>query len=100
MGEESDPQGTELKFDSTTKWYMRKREFVQENSTHQILWDFVIQTDHRISTRRPDLVIINKKNCANLLNSGLAVPADHNVKIKENKEGDKFLDFAKELKNL
>ena len=28
------------------------------------LWDFEIQTDHLISARRPDLVIVNKKqNC-------------------------------------
>ena len=31
------------------------------NNTHKLLWDFDIQTDHRISARRPDLIIINKK---------------------------------------
>ena len=38
---------------------------VMENDTHKLLWDFGIQTDHLISTRRPDLmynyIIINKK---------------------------------------
>ena len=34
---------------------------VLENDTHKLLWDFDIQTDHLISTRRPDLIIINKK---------------------------------------
>ena len=34
---------------------------VLENNTHKLLWEFDLQTDHRISTRRPDLVIINKK---------------------------------------
>ena len=34
---------------------------VQENATHKLLWDFEIQTDHLISTRRPDLIIINNK---------------------------------------
>ena len=29
--------------------------------THQILWNFEIQTDHQIPARRPDLVSINKK---------------------------------------
>ena len=28
---------------------------------HKLLWDFEIQTDHLISARRPDLIIINKK---------------------------------------
>ena len=51
-----------LEFDHTTKWYMRKPEFILENGIHKILWDIKIQTDHRIPTKRPDLVIINKKN--------------------------------------
>ena len=29
-------------------------ESVLENETHKILWDFVIETDHLISARRPD----------------------------------------------
>ena len=32
-----------------------------ENETHKLLWDFEIQTDHLISARRPDLIIIKKK---------------------------------------
>ena len=32
-----------------------------ENDTHKLLWDFDIQTDHLISPRRPDLIIINNK---------------------------------------
>ena len=34
---------------------------VLENDTHKLLWDFDIHTDHLISARRPDLIIINKK---------------------------------------
>ena len=34
---------------------------VLENNTHKLLWDFDIETDHRILARRPDLIIINKK---------------------------------------
>ena len=40
-----------------------------ENEMHKILWDFGIQTDHLISARRTDLVIVNKK--AFQPNSGL-----------------------------
>ena len=32
-----------------------------ENETHKLLWDCKMQTDHLISARRSDLVIINKK---------------------------------------
>ena len=34
---------------------------VLENNTHKLLWDFDICTDHLITARRPDLIIINKK---------------------------------------
>ena len=33
----------------------------QENYTNKLLWDFDIQTDHLISARKPDFIIINKK---------------------------------------
>ena len=32
-----------------------------EKGTHKHRWDFDIETDHLISTRRPDLIIINQK---------------------------------------
>ena len=50
-----------LKFNHTNQWYMHNPALVQENDTHKLLWDFGIHTDHLISTRRPDLIIINKK---------------------------------------
>ena len=54
---------------------MHNPESVFENETHNILWDFDIQTDHLISARRPDKVIVNKrkkeKKKENLQNSGL-----------------------------
>ena len=34
---------------------------VLENNQHKLLWDFDIHTDHLISARRPDLIIIDKK---------------------------------------
>ena len=49
-----------FKFDHTNKWYMYNPAPVLENDTHK-LWDFDVLTDHLISTRRPDLIIINKK---------------------------------------
>ena len=49
---------------------MHKPASVLENGTHKLQWDFNIQTDHLISARRPDLIIINKKR-ENLKNYGL-----------------------------
>ena len=34
---------------------------VLKNGSHKLLRDFDIQTDHLIPTRKPDLIIINKK---------------------------------------
>ena len=48
-----------FKFDHANKWYMHNPAPVLENDTYKLLWDFDIQTDHLISARRPDLIIIN-----------------------------------------
>ena len=88
-----------INFDHTKKWYMHKPESVLENETHKILWDFEIKTDHLIPARRPDLVLINKKERTCQL-VDFAVPADHRVKLKENEKIDKYLDLARELKKL
>ena len=62
-----------FKFDHTNKWYMHNSESVIENETHKFPRDFEIQTDHLISARRPDLMIVNKKKVGkeNLPNSRL-----------------------------
>ena len=43
------------------RMYMHNPAPVLENATHELQWDFNIQTDHLIPARRPDLIIINKK---------------------------------------
>ena len=50
-------------------------ESVTENETHKILRDFEIQTDHQIPARRPNLMLINKKQIICQL-VGFAIPAD------------------------
>ena len=78
---------------------MHKPESVLENETHKILWDFEIQTDHLITARRPDLVLINKKErICHLVD--FSVPADHREKLKEIEKKDKYLDLTRELKKL
>ena len=76
---------------------------VPENDTHKLLWDFDIHTDHLISARRPDLIIINKKKkkkkrICKIVN--FAVPADHRTKLNECEKKDKYLDLVRELKKL
>ena len=72
-----------FKFENANKWYMHNPEPVLENDTHKLLWDFDIQTDHLISTRRPDLIIINKKKKKeNLQNCRLFCPGGPQNKTK------------------
>ena len=76
---------------------MHNPEYVLENETHKLLWDFEIQTGHQISARRPDLIMINKKKITcRIVN--FVVSAEHRVKLKECKKRAKYLDLVRELK--
>ena len=67
------------------KWNMHNPESNLENETHKTLWDFEIQTNHLISARRPDLVIVNKKKRTSRI-MDLAIPAVNRVKQKESEK--------------
>ena len=76
---------------------MYNQKSVLENETHRFLWDFQIQTDHLISTRRPDLVkVYYKKRTCRIVD--LAVLADH--RLKNQRKRKEFLDLARELKTM
>ena len=65
----------------------------------KLFWDFEIQTDHLISARRPDRVMVKRKKRIYRI-VGFAVSADHWVKLKECKMRNKYKDLARELKKL
>ena len=70
-----------FKFDHTNKYV--QPEIRPKNETHKILWDFEIKTDHLISVRRPDFVIIGeKKRKENLPKSGLCHSARAQVETE------------------
>ena len=81
-----------LKFDPTNKWYIHNQTSVMENEMHKFLWDFEIQTNHRISTRRQDLIIINKNKTTDKV-VDFAIPVAHGVKSKESEMKDKYFDL-------
>ena len=64
------------------KWYNHKPESVYEDEKVKILWDFNIYTDHLIQHRRPDIVVIDKKErkCKII---DIACPGDCRVELKE-----------------
>ena len=71
------------------KWDTHRPESVLENETHQILWDFEIQMDYLILTKRPDQ-----------WNENLSISTlCYSRRSKnERKKQDNSLDFARELK--
>ena len=77
---------------------MQNPASVLENDTHKLLWDFDIQTNHLISARRPDLIIINKKR--KLAKLWTLLSRLTTIKLKESEKKDEYLDLARELKKL
>ena len=68
-------------------------------SDSKMIWAFEMQTDHLISARGSDQVI-NHKNERTYRMEDFVVSVDHRVKIKLNEKRDKYLDLARELKQL
>ena len=63
------------------------------------MWDFSIQTDHVIETRRPDLVVVDKKerSCKII---DFAVPGDSRIEEKEKDKIEKCQDLGSELQKI
>ena len=73
------------------------KKAVLENETQKIHWNFEIQTNHLISARRPDLVIVDKKkSTCRILH--FAVPPDYREKLKGREKKNKYQDLAREWK--
>ena len=62
---------------------MRNVELVQNNDMHKLHWDFEIETNHIISERKLELLIVNKQKKSTCWIVDFAVPADHIVRLKE-----------------
>ena len=86
-------------FEAGDKWYEHEPESVLENEDYKILRDFSIQTDHVIEARRPDLVVVDKKerSCKII---DFAVPADSRIEEKEKDKIEKYQDLARELQKI
>ena len=69
-------------FEAGDKWYEHDPESVLENKDYKTLWDFSIQTDHVIEARRPDLVVVDKKerSCKII---DFVIPEDSRIDEKE-----------------
>ena len=69
-------------FEAGDKWHEQEPESVLENEDYKILRDFSIQTDHVIEARRPDLVVVDKKDRSCKI-IDFVVPGDSRIEEKE-----------------
>ena len=90
-----------FKFDYTNKWYMHNLESVQENETYKILRFWGTNGSSNLSqTTSPsdNQQQQQKKRTSRIVD--FVDPVDYRVKLKENKERNKYLNLARELKQL
>ena len=62
------------------------------------MWDFSIQTDHVIEARRPDLVVVDKKERSEIID--FAVPGDSRIEEKEKDKIEKYQDLKRDLQKI
>ena len=86
-------------FNAPKYWYEHQPEMVLENEHAKILWDFPIQTDHRLDHNKPDVVLVKKeeKECFII---DVACPFDTRIKTKEAEKRDRYQDLRQEIKKL
>ena len=80
-------------FEAGDKWYEHEPKSVLENEEYKILWDFSIQTDHVIEARKPNLVVVDKKerSCKIIY---FAVHGDSGIEVE------KYHDLGRELQKI
>ena len=69
------------------QWYNNNNNNNNNNNSNnnKLLWDFLVQTDHKIEHNRPDMVAIDKKerNCT-IIN--IACPFDRGISHEKKKQ--------------
>ena len=86
-------------FEAGDKWYEHELESVLENEDYKILWGFSIQTHHVKEARRPDLVLVDKKERICKV-TDFAVPGDSRTEEKEKDKLEKYQDLGRELQKI
>ena len=83
----------------TEKWYEHVPEGVVENEEIKVLWDINVQCDNVIEARRPDIIVIDKKERKGII-IDIGVPADVRVGEKEREKVEKHQDLKREIGRL
>ena len=85
--------------DCGNKWYEHQPDGVVETTNVKILWDVNIQTDNEIQARRPDIVVVNKKERKCYI-IHVAVPGDVRIAEKEMEIIEKYDELKREVERL
>ena len=80
-------------------WHNHAIKPVLEKESHKILWDFNIQTVHKLEHNRPDIVVIEKKSRKAWIYDD-ACTFDTRVIQKENEKVEKYQDLKREMARL
>ena len=86
-------------FSCSDQWWCHQPEAVMDSSDYRLLYDFNIFTDHRITARRPDIVLIDKQQRLTRL-IDIACVMDRNVVEKHREKIEKYLHLSVELQSL
>ena len=81
------------------KCYEHASEGAVENEEIKVLWDINIQRDNLIEAKRPELIVIDKKEQKGII-IDIAVPADVRVEEKEKEKVEKYQDLKREIRRL
>ena len=85
------------RLEDSEKWYEHAPEGAVENEKIKVLWDINIQCDNLMEARRPDLIVIDKKEQKRIV-IDIAVPAT--VKVEEKEKAEKYQDLKREIRRL
>ena len=80
-------------------WYSHEPQGVSENGEVKVLWNLMIQCDHMIECRRPDIVVVDKirRQCMVI---DIAVPGDSRVAKKEEEKIEKYEELRQEIMKI
>ena len=83
----------------TEKWYEHVPERAVRNEEVKVLWDINVQCDKVVETRKPDIILIDKKEQKGII-INIVVPADVRVGEKEREKMEKYQDLKREIGRL
>ena len=74
-------------------------EGVVEIEEIKVLWDINVQCHNVIEARRPDIIVIDRKERKGIIND-ITIPAEVRVGEKEREKGGKYQDLKREIGRL